>query len=354
MHEHSAIRTLTAELRWQSPAFRRALRVALAVAIAVVFYKAAHLTHGLWLLLTVAIVLRSNLGQTFHHAWRRLVGTLAGVGVGIALVEFLGHDARLMTALLVAAIFLMQYLRRSPYALFCAAVSVMVILALAKESLWDFGIERVTHTAIGVAFALVVSLLVFPESARRSLPNHAAETVKALSELFRAVMRRYFDDDRSSLRDLSQRVGNLLGEARQRFLEASWEPVSTHVKHGLSSLEHRLLRINLICISLQAWVLRVENDPLPPEFRAALAEVAEAVEQGFETLAHAVAERRGADVAGGIEQALEAARAALATVGGSGPTVADLSHMAHVALFLNHVEELAAEFRAAADAAEAI
>jgi uncharacterized membrane protein YccC len=73
--------TLRANMTFASQACRHAIRLAVAVAVAIELSRLVGFRHDYWVPLSVVIVLQPDLGATFSRGVRRIAGTLVGVGV---------------------------------------------------------------------------------------------------------------------------------------------------------------------------------------------------------------------------------------------------------------------------------
>jgi len=72
---------LRANMTFASQACRHAIRLAVAVAVAIELSRLVGFRHDYWVPLTVVIVPQPDLGATFSRGVRRFAGTLVGVGV---------------------------------------------------------------------------------------------------------------------------------------------------------------------------------------------------------------------------------------------------------------------------------
>ncbi|EOW9137503.1 YccS family putative transporter, partial [Cronobacter sakazakii] len=79
---------LTRNLTPQSALFRHAVRMSVVLCVGYAFIQFTGLNHGYWILLTSLFVCQPNYNATRHRLTLRIIGTLAGVAVGIPVLYF--------------------------------------------------------------------------------------------------------------------------------------------------------------------------------------------------------------------------------------------------------------------------
>ena len=112
-------------------------------------------TNGVWLPLTLIMVLRVGADATRHRAFQRLWGTIAGAAFA-AVAASLVHPQWAIAALIVIALLgMFATMGREPYGLFAFFLTTLVLLATsAGEPVLEASYQRVLYTAIGAALAL--------------------------------------------------------------------------------------------------------------------------------------------------------------------------------------------------------
>jgi len=183
------LRALRPHFRADSLVLRHAVRMSLALATA--YYLALALpwgSHPYWLVLSVAVVLRGSLGDTLARRNARVLGTILGCLLVVALSRLL--SAGYQSAIFLAALATAHAFVTRRYWVTATAASVM---ALLQSHLVDpaagFAIgERIGDTFLGAALAWCFSY-VLPSWERRWVP-----------EAIRRVMRNLLDYATHSLR----------------------------------------------------------------------------------------------------------------------------------------------------------
>lgn len=142
-----------------APALRHGAVLALTAAPALGMTMAGEVSHGYWLVLTLALVLRPVAGQTRSQGRDRLAGTVVGLGVGVAAVVLLPPPAIAVAAVgciwLTAAWALSGDVRRTTA--WSAPLLVLVGSSGFAGSAVGLALERIAFTAAGVGLALLAA-----------------------------------------------------------------------------------------------------------------------------------------------------------------------------------------------------
>jgi len=174
------LKALGAQMSVQSPVLRHAVRAALALSSA--YFIALALpwaSHPHWLVLSVAVVLRGNLEQTLSRRNTRVLGTLLGCAVVLALSHLTAKSA--LGWVFLAAVGIAHAFVAQRYWLTATAATVMALLqSHLVDPAGGFAIaERVADTVLGAALAWGFSY-VLPSWERRSLPRAIDRVLKEL------------------------------------------------------------------------------------------------------------------------------------------------------------------------------
>ncbi len=176
----SPISILLASLTPGSAAFRHAVRTAICLAVAVWIGRLLGLSHGYWIPMTVAIVLRADYGATFSYGLLRVAGTVTGLLLTTGLLHFLppGPWARLAVMAVLCVGF--RYFGTVHYGVAVTALTGMVVLllALAGEPAWPTMVSRLIATVIGSAMALTAYGL-WPTREREQIRPSLARLLRA-------------------------------------------------------------------------------------------------------------------------------------------------------------------------------
>ena len=149
---------LTVHLTPNSPVFRFAARLALAMtAGAVVAQSLSSEGHGNWILLTIAVIMRATYGLTRERRNDRVIGTLIGCLIAAAAVAWLPVGA--LIALQAAGLALAHGFARLRYRIASTGASIvaLVSLHLIDPSHATPILTRIADTIVGAALAQLFS-----------------------------------------------------------------------------------------------------------------------------------------------------------------------------------------------------
>lgn len=252
----------------KSGIFRLAVRAAVALCLAVGAAHALGLEQGMWLPLTVLVILRPSLGGTLRIGWQRTAGTVAGAAIGISILLFGGNDPALLVPCLLATIFFAFFLNAYTYSGFSAAITVglILVMGLVVPEGWKMGMVRVLDTVFGVGIGIGASFLIWPNMARKQLRTNLESIITAQAGLFSLLGKSYLSGKFSENEILSARIEvvNTLEEVSTTFKEAAAEPGLTNAqRRELSRLYKTLMRMQRLLVGLSTVLRRGEQGPLP-------------------------------------------------------------------------------------------
>ncbi|MBV8665386.1 MAG: FUSC family protein [Burkholderiaceae bacterium] len=259
---------LLSNLHWQSPTFRFALRLSMAVAFGLLV--AEHLpyaSHGYWIVLTIVIVLKPTFSMTKQRRGDRLIGTLIGCVLTALILHYVHAPLALLGFLFLATVGVPSFLYvKYRYAAVFASMQILLQIALLAPGSHHVIGERLLDTVIGVAIASLFSF-VLPSWEYRALPELIRNVLEAnrrylgaTSDLltgkvgddfvYRICRKRFFDS-----------VGSL-GAALVRMLD---EPPSKH--HAVEDIHLFIVDNYLVAAHIAALrlLLRRHLQGLPRE-----------------------------------------------------------------------------------------
>jgi uncharacterized membrane protein YccC len=237
---------LMASLTPRSAAFRHAVRTAACLAVALWIGRVLALSHGYWIPMTVAIVLRADYGATFSYGLLRVAGPVMGLLLTTALLHFLppGPWPRLAVMAVLCASF--RYFGAVHYGVAVTALTGMVVLlmALAGEPAEPTMVSRLLATVIGSAMALTAYGL-WPTSERQLIRPSLARLLGAYAD-YLASLRAAAPSERREARN-AVRVARANAEAALARLRAEPRTSRAHAELAQSLLtnSNRLARTTM-------------------------------------------------------------------------------------------------------------
>jgi uncharacterized membrane protein YccC len=156
-----------------------ALRLTVCVGVAAVLSEVLPLQRSYWVVLTVAIVLKPDLGSVFVRAVQRGAGTVVGAVLGAVILVLVPYGPWLLIPFAILAA-LLPYGRSRNFGLMAVFLTPLVVLLidLLAPGGWHLALDRLLDTLLGCAVALVVGYAPWPASWQAHLPGQFAETIR--------------------------------------------------------------------------------------------------------------------------------------------------------------------------------
>jgi uncharacterized membrane protein YccC len=160
-----------------------AIRLMLCIGVATVLSQALPLQRSYWVPLTVAVVLRPDLGSVFARALQSGAGTVIGAGVGALILASGPPDALVVIWLAVFALAL-PYGQSRNYGLFTVFFAPLVVLLinLLSNDGWQLASARLIDALLGCGIALLIGYAPWPSSWHGSWRPDFADTVSAIAD----------------------------------------------------------------------------------------------------------------------------------------------------------------------------
>jgi uncharacterized membrane protein YccC len=256
----SILEPLRNNLTVHSVLFRHALRLAIVATIAEILASILQIPRGYWITLTAVVALKPNYGGTSQTTIQRVIGTILGGVIGIAIVTLI-HNAWVIGGCLLLLIMTAMAVRSLSFSLFITLLTPAIILLLnvTSQSGWQIGVLRIADSLAGGFLALLGSYLLFPRWERQQLPTQLETTIRANLAYFQQVIAIYLhpgervstDGVAPLRRQAALENTNMTAAAQRLFIEprhvqGEVEPVTTlifYVRRFFNSVtalaEHR-------------------------------------------------------------------------------------------------------------------
>jgi uncharacterized membrane protein YccC len=290
----SSLSILLASITPRSAAFRHAVRTATCFGLAVWVGRLLGLSHGYWIPMTVAIVLRADYGATLSYGLLRVAGTVTGLLLTTALLHFLPADPWVRLAVMAV---LCAGFRRFGTVHYGAAVTaltgmVVLLLALAGEPAAPTMVSRLIATVVGSAMALAAYGL-WPTREREQIRTTLGRLLRAYATYLASLGDAGRGRDRSAARDQERREARNAARVARANAEAALgrllaEPATSaslaELTQSLLTNSNRLARTTMTleaALSDPGTVLESGRlRDLIAQAAAALEQIAEAVAKG--------------------------------------------------------------------------
>jgi uncharacterized membrane protein YccC len=178
---------LLKNLRWESPVFRFAIRVMLAVSFGL--WIADHLpytAHGYWIVLTIVVILKPNYSMTKRRRSDRLVGTVIGCVLTAIILNFVHEPVALLAMLFIVTAAAPAFIHiKYRYTAIAASMQILLQINLLIPASHAVIGERLVDTILGAAIATLFSF-VLPSWEYRALPRLLTAVLQASQKYIQA------------------------------------------------------------------------------------------------------------------------------------------------------------------------
>ncbi|MFB8387588.1 FUSC family protein [Microbacterium sp. NPDC055910] len=162
-----------------------AVRLALCTALAYIAFYLVPLAHPYWIALTVALVMKPDLGSVFARGVLRSAGTVGGAVIAIGVGAVI-HEPLLLGAAVAVLAAVLPWAAARSYALQALLLTplIMVLLTMiaSGESVSDLSTARILTTVIGSAIVIVFGYLIWPSARHARIAAPFASSVAALTQ----------------------------------------------------------------------------------------------------------------------------------------------------------------------------
>ncbi|MBI9057218.1 MAG: TIGR01666 family membrane protein [Labilibaculum sp.] len=236
------------QLNWNHPRLRYAIRLSSCFLLGYILINQFNLEKGEWILLTSLFVCQPSYSETRRRLFQRILGTLSGVVIGVAIVQLLPTKEGQIALLLGAAYAFFAWLRKN-YSISVIFVTIFVIAAfnlLAGKGVAVMG-PRIVDTLIGAILAIAVVRFLWPDWQYKKLPKLLANALQQNSNYFKSILAEYKDAKED---DLDYRISRYRAHQADSALALSWQGMKLEPKRqqkfqkhafALTYLNHALL-----------------------------------------------------------------------------------------------------------------
>ncbi|PRX95437.1 FUSC family protein [Allonocardiopsis opalescens] len=227
-----------------------AIRLTACVAVAATVNELGIVDHSYWVILTVALVMKPDLGSVFARAMQRGIGTVLGAAIGGAVLAVVPYGPWMLLPMALFA-WLMPMGLRLNYGLFSTvnAPLVLLLVDLLAGGGWELVASRILDTAIGCVIVFVVGYAFWPSSWHADVGRQFADSVtaaarytdQALSGAHTWESRRNAYRALSDLRNVFQRALSEPPALRRRI--TAWWPALVALERVLDTVAATTIHI---------------------------------------------------------------------------------------------------------------
>ncbi|MGL6122028.1 MAG: FUSC family protein, partial [Shewanella sp.] len=222
-----------------------ALKLGLALLIAVTINAIWAPPHFIWSMVTIVVIMMSlpQVGGAIEKSLQRAIGTCFGSAYGVMLVATV-DSYWLIMSLLILAVSLICFISagRYSYAYLVSGFTVIIVVGDAShdtsEALW-----RAANILSGCVIAILVSLFIFPIKAKQDWRSQLAHAIDKMAEVLTLHLKAPANHSLDFNAELAAAMKAVLTQ-KKLFFSLEWES-TTLKKHKvlLSQLANKQVRL---------------------------------------------------------------------------------------------------------------
>ncbi len=248
----------------QSALFRHAIRMSVVLCVGYAFIQLTGMQHGYWILLTSLFVCQPNYNATRRRLALRIIGTLAGILVGLPILYFVPSLEGQLILIVISGVLFFAF-RTVQYAHATMFITLLVLLCfnLLGEG-FEVAAPRVYDTLLGCAIAWAAVSFIWPDWKFRQLPAMVRKTLNADCRYLDAILVQYHQGKDNSLpyRIARRDAHNSDAELASVISNMSADPKADKT---IQEAAFRLLCLNHTLLSyIPPWVPTVSAWKVPP------------------------------------------------------------------------------------------
>lgn len=176
------------ENKWWHRIFRKfsiLLSIECALVIVLSYYTGLFLSEqfhfllpqiaGLWCAISGILVLQVLIHEVLSAAWLRVLGSFLGAVTSYVFTSFMGYTIPALALCVLVTVMIISLLNiKTTVRLACLTATVIIIVGAISPTISPFmnAFSRFIESAIGSAFALIITVLFFPLRKKLQLLNH--------------------------------------------------------------------------------------------------------------------------------------------------------------------------------------
>lgn len=231
----------------KSALFRHAVRMSVLLCTGYAIIQLFDLQRGYWILLTSLFVCQPNYSATRRRLALRVIGTLAGILIGLPILYFVPSIEGQLVLIVISGLLFFAF-RNSQYAHATLFITLLVLLSfnLLGEG-FEVALPRIIDTLVGCGIALLAVSFIWPDWKFRQLPQVINRTMVANCRYLNAILMQYHQgksnclDYRIARRDAHNCDAELASVISNMASEPKSYRISQEAAFRLLCLNHTML-----------------------------------------------------------------------------------------------------------------
>ena len=188
-HEKFDFKLFKDNLSFQSNNFRHALRISIATLAGFIISMFFPFGHSYWILLTIIVILKPAYSLTKKRNYQRLIGTVLGAMLGLAILHFVKNDDALFVIMLLLMVGTYSLLRTNyMFSVIFMTPYILVLFHLLSDASFKTIIsDRIIDTAIGSAIAFLANISLLPVWEQGKIVDYMLQAITNNKNYFKNV-----------------------------------------------------------------------------------------------------------------------------------------------------------------------
>ncbi len=220
---------LKAQLNWNHPRLRYAIRLSLCFLVGFAISEGFQIVRGEWIILTSLFVCQPSYSETRRRLLQRVLGTLTGVIAGVLIVQLFPTNGGQLLLMLASAFTFLFWLRRN-YSISVIFITIFVLstFSLITDEGMAVMVPRLVDTVIGSVLAIISVRLLWPDWQYKRLPGLIKEALSKNTAYFQAIINEY--EHESTDDDFEYRVARRQAHRADNALVLAWRGMQMEPK----------------------------------------------------------------------------------------------------------------------------
>ena len=217
----SYFQRLKVQLHINHPRMRYALRLSISFLIGYAISEYFNIAKGEWIVLTILFVLQPSYSETRKRLLQRIIGTLAGVVIGILIIRLFTFPGQIVLMIASAYLFLIWMKRRYSIGVIFITLFVLCAFNIIANKGVDVMAPRLIDTLIGAFISFMVVRFLWPEWQYKKLPGLLSDALLKNTLYFKAILnesQKLKTDD-----DLTYRIARREAHRADNELVMAWQ-----------------------------------------------------------------------------------------------------------------------------------
>ncbi|MEM6685885.1 MAG: FUSC family membrane protein [Bacteroidota bacterium] len=275
---------ITSHFRMQSPVFRQAVRMTIALILGYVVGVLLDVERIYWIMLTILLILRLSFGITLQRSVKRVVGTAMGVLLALLLIQLATSIVFFVMLAALGMIFSFSLLERNyTAASFAITISVIFAFALLDPNLYTVIQYRFIDTILGALVSVVVAYAIVPFWEFKSFQKNVVTAMSANQSFLQEILAFYLSDTKDDTQYRLKRKAAFLESSNlnANFQRYKKDPIS---KQKDAQLVYELVKVNHSLVAAMTSLGNYLKEHDIPTLHPILKNVCSALAAEFDTI----------------------------------------------------------------------